>query len=77
MGAYALRLTGACLIAGAIRIIGYGAQSMVARNPSLWFVIYLIPILTTVLAVMEFDGARLSGFFERWRSPLPIPEPAA
>src|ERR1700744_3150219 len=73
-GAYALRLTGACLIAGVLRIVGYGAQSMVARNPHLWFIIYLIPLLGAALALMEFDGARLSGVFDRWRAPPIMPE---
>jgi lipopolysaccharide export system permease protein len=75
-GAYALRLTAACLIAGVLRIIGYGAQSMVARNPYLWFVIYLIPLLGAAFALAEFDGGRLSQLMDRWRSPTPMPEPA-
>jgi lipopolysaccharide export system permease protein len=75
-GAYALRMTGACILAGVLRIVGYGAQSMVARNPHLWFIIYLIPLLGAGLALLEFDGAKLSGFFERWRAPTPMPEMA-
>lgn len=73
-GAYALRLTMACLLAAALRIIGYGAQSMVARSPHLWFVLYLIPLLGAALALMEFDGGRLSGFVNRWRAPPVMPE---
>jgi lipopolysaccharide export system permease protein len=76
-GAYALRLTAACLIAAALRIAGYGAQSMVARNPSLWFILYLIPLLGAALALLEFDDAQLSRFFGRWRSQEPVPELAA
>jgi lipopolysaccharide export system permease protein len=73
-GAYALRLTAACLIAGVLRIVGYGAQSMVARHPVFWPVIYLIPLVGAGLALLEFDGARLSGLLERWRGPAPMPE---
>jgi lipopolysaccharide export system permease protein len=75
-GAYALRLTAACLLAGALRIFGYGAQSMVARHPALWPIIYLIPLAGAGLALLEFDGARLSGLLDRWRTPAPMPEPA-
>ncbi|HUB85520.1 MAG TPA: LPS export ABC transporter permease LptF [Rhizomicrobium sp.] len=75
-GAYALRLTAACLLGGGLRIFGYGAQSMVARHPPLWPLLYLIPLAGAGLALLEFDGARLTGALERWRSPTPLPEPA-
>ena len=75
-GAYALRLTFACMAGGALRIVGYGAQSMVARNPSLWFVLYLIPLVGAGVAVLEFERGSLSRFFLRLRATTPSLEPA-
>jgi len=57
-GAYALRLTGASMAAGILRILGYGAQGVVARDPSFAILLYLIPILGAGAAaaeVMAFD----------------------
>jgi len=55
-GAYALRLTIASLAAGAIRIVGYGAQGMVGRNPSTFLVLYLIPLMGAGLAILDIAG---------------------
>jgi lipopolysaccharide export system permease protein len=74
-GAYALRLTIACLIGAGLRIIGYGAQSMAARNPHLLFLLYLIPFLGAVGALIELDGRFTPWLKERFR-PAPMLEPA-
>jgi lipopolysaccharide export system permease protein len=52
-GASALRLTIAAVAAGAIRLIGYGAQGMVGRNPNLFFLLYLIPLLGALAATVD------------------------
>ena len=70
-GAYALRLTIASMFAAMLRIIGYGAQSMAARNPSLLFLLYLVPILGAALALLELEGTILPRFLQRFR---PAPE---
>ncbi len=81
-GAYALRLTGASLAAGALRVVGYGAQGVVGRDPSYAFLLYLVPIAGTALAageVMAFDSASfVAGLYERIHRRLfpPQPEPA-
>jgi lipopolysaccharide export system permease protein len=70
-GAYALRLTIASIFAAVVRIIGYGAQSMAARNPSMLFLLYLVPILGAALALLELEGTLLPRFIGRFR---PTPE---
>ena len=76
-GAYALRLTGASLATGALRILGYGAQGMVARSPSLAIILYLIPLLGAVAAfaeVMAFNpGAIVERFYRRPAAAHPGP----
>jgi lipopolysaccharide export system permease protein len=78
-GAYALRLSVACTIAGALRIVGYGAQSMAARNPGLWFVIYLIPLLGMGGALLELESASVARFVALYfsRTSPAAPEPTA
>lgn len=61
-GAYALRLTGACVLAALLRIIGYGAQGMAARVPVLCVVLYALPLLGAALSLadlMDFSPGRL------------------
>ena len=70
-GAYALRLTVASMFAATVRIIGYGAQSMAARNPSLLFLIYLVPLTGAALALLELEGTILPRLIARLR---PAPE---
>jgi len=72
-GAYALRLTVACLAAGAIRLIGYGAQGMVGRNPSLSFALYLIPLLGAGLAVLDIVGLDVRVLQMLFKQPAPEP----
>ncbi|HEV2562676.1 MAG TPA: LPS export ABC transporter permease LptF [Rhizomicrobium sp.] len=77
-GAYALRLTGASLAAGALRILGYGAQGVVARDPSFAIILYLIPLLGAAFALAEVMEVSPSALVERfYRRPEPAPEPAS
>jgi lipopolysaccharide export system permease protein len=71
-GAYALRLTIAAMFAAVLRIVGYGAQSMAARNPSLLFLLYLIPIAGGVLALIDLQGTLLPGLLDRLRGTTPV-----
>jgi lipopolysaccharide export system permease protein len=71
-GAYALRLVIASTFAAVLRIIGYGAQSMAARNPSLLFLLYLVPILGGALALIDLQGTILPRALERLRGVAPM-----
>jgi len=64
-GAYALRLTGASLAAGILRILGYGAQGIVARDPSYAILLYLIPLLGAGAAAAEVMSFDSTSFFQR------------
>jgi len=72
-GAYALRLTIASVAAGAIRLLGYGAQGMVGRNPSLFPVLYLIPLLGALFAMLEINGSDFAALRNLLRAPQPEP----
>ncbi len=69
-GAYALRLTGACLGAVALRIVGYGAQGMAAREPVFCLLLYLIPLLGIGIGLADVLGFVPSSIFRRRRAPL-------
>jgi hypothetical protein len=56
-----------------VRIVGYGAQSMAARNPSLTFLLYLIPILGAGLALLELQGTVLPRLLGRALPTEPVP----
>jgi hypothetical protein len=56
-----------------LRIVGYGAQSMAARSPSLTFLLYLIPILGAGLALLELQGTIFPRLFSRPPSAEPVP----
>jgi len=71
-GAYALRLTLAAIFAAALRIVGYGAQSMAARNPSLLFLLYLVPVVGGALALIDLQGTLLPRLMERLRGTTPV-----
>lgn len=71
-GAYALRLVIAAMFAAVLRIIGYGAQSMAARNPSLLFLLYLIPVLGAALALIDLQGTFLPRLLERLQGTTPV-----
>lgn len=74
-GAYALRLTGAAVAAGIIRILGYAAQGMAARNPVLGVLFYFIPLAGAGLALAEYMGLDY-GMLLRRSSDDAEPEPA-
>jgi lipopolysaccharide export system permease protein len=65
--AYALRLTIASLGAAVLRIVGYGAQGLAARQPALCILLYLIPLLGAAIAYADMSGVSLSTFFPAWR----------
>jgi lipopolysaccharide export system permease protein len=73
-GAYALRLTAACVFTGVLRIIGYGAQGAAARSPIMCLLLYAIPLAGAALAMIDIAGIEL-----KWPSAAraPMPEPAA
>jgi lipopolysaccharide export system permease protein len=60
--AYTLRLTVASVAAAVLRIVGYGAQGMVARHPMLCVLLYLIPVLGGVIAYADISGFTLRLF---------------
>jgi lipopolysaccharide export system permease protein len=67
-GVYALRLTVASVAAGILRLLGYGAQGMAVRHPSAYVLLYFIPMLGGIAAVLEATGAgfeQLRGWFRR------------
>jgi lipopolysaccharide export system permease protein len=74
-GAYALRLTGACVFAGVIRIVGYGAQGAAARNPVLCTLLYLVPLAGAGVALIDIAGFDLASLFARYLQ-APLAEPA-
>ncbi len=69
-GAYALRLTGACVGAAALRIIGYGAQGMAAREPAFCLLLYLVPLLGIGIGMADFMGFAPGSVFRRRRAGL-------
>jgi lipopolysaccharide export system permease protein len=71
-GAYALRLVLASVFAAVLRIVGYGAQSAAARNPSLLFLLYLVPIMGGALALIDLQGTILPRLLERLRGTAPM-----
>jgi lipopolysaccharide export system permease protein len=72
-GAYALRLTLSSLLVVALRIIGYGAQGAANRSPSLCLLLYLIPLLGALAALIDIAGFDSWMSFFRTRAPLPEP----
>jgi lipopolysaccharide export system permease protein len=71
-GASALRLTVAAVAAGILRLIGYAAQGVVGRNPHLFFLLYLIPLLAAVVAMVDLRSIEIPG----WPLFRTAPEPA-
>jgi lipopolysaccharide export system permease protein len=72
-GASALRLTIAAVAAGVLRLVGYGAQGMVGRNPNLFFLLYLIPLLGAVLATFDFRAVDLPVWLQFFLRTAPEP----
>ncbi len=63
-GAYALRLTGACAFAALLRIVGYGAQGVAARQPAYCILLYLVPLLGIAVGYADIMGLTPSILFE-------------
>lgn len=67
----ALRITLAAFICLAFRLAGMGAEGIVARNPGLWFVLYLVPLLGAATGLAWLSGTPV------WqRRPKPAPQEA-
>lgn len=65
-GSYALRLSGAGLIGASLRLAGYGAQGMAARNPQFLFMLYVLPLAGIIAAsAILHDVPLLPGFISR------------
>jgi lipopolysaccharide export system permease protein len=70
-GAYALRLTVASISAAALRLGGYVAQGIAARNPPLCVLLYLLPLLGIGAALLDLSGFAFSSLFT-WIRPRRI-----
>jgi len=66
-GAYALRLTMACLAAAAVRIAGYGVAGPASSHPALDPLFYVIPLLGMALAWIVLMGLSPAAILERRR----------
>jgi lipopolysaccharide export system permease protein len=75
-GGYALRLTIAALIGTCLRLMGYAAQGLAARNTALMFLLYLLPILGTVMAMFALAEIRAPALLQLSARPRPDGHPA-
>jgi len=66
-GTYALRLTAAGLAGALLRLLGYGAQGMAARNPSVLLLIDVLPVAGILIGTAALCEFRLPGLFFRPR----------
>lgn len=66
-GVYALRLIIASVAAGALRLLGYGAQGFVVRHPSSYALLYLVPLIGCAFAALEINGIDLFAFMPGFR----------
>jgi lipopolysaccharide export system permease protein len=64
-GTYALRLTAAGLAGAFLRLLGYAAQGMAARNPTLVFLIDVLPVAGILIGVTALSEFRLPAFLFR------------
>ena len=69
-GSYALRLTAAGLIGASLRLLGYAAQGMAARNPAMTFLLYLFPAAGILMAAVALSELPLPSLYTR-RTALP------
>lgn len=53
-GAMALRLTGATVLAVALRVAGYGVQGLATSNPVFCILFYVIPLAGAALALLAY-----------------------
>lgn len=67
-GVYALRLTLASIIAALLRLGGYVAQGIAARNPPLCALLYLLPLLGMAGALLDLSGFEFTSLFA-WMRP--------
>ncbi|MGH6872329.1 MAG: LPS export ABC transporter permease LptF [Rhizomicrobium sp.] len=67
-GVYALRLTFACVAAATLRLLGYIAQGIAARNAPFCVVLYLIPLLGAGAALLDIAGFEFSTLLD-WIRP--------
>ena len=74
-GAYALRLTVASLLAGALRIMGYGARGIGSTNPAFDVMLYLIPLLSAAAALLYVSDYRPQWVTAYLHPPQPEPAP--
>ncbi len=74
-GAYALRLTGASLLAGILRIVGYGARGVGSTHPAFDVMLYLIPLLSAAVALLYISDYRPQWLAAYLNSPQPEPAP--
>ena len=68
-GGYALRLTGAALIGACLRLLGYAAQGMAARNPAMTFLLYAFPAAGIFLGAAVLTDFRMPSLFVRIAGP--------
>jgi lipopolysaccharide export system permease protein len=67
---YALRLTAAGLFGASLRLLGYAAQGMAARNPAMTFLLYLFPAAGILMAAVALSELSLPSLYAR-RAALP------
>ncbi len=70
---YALRLTGAGLFGGTLRLLGYGAQGLAAHTPSLAILLYALPLFGALAAVCVLGDVRLMPPFTRRLAEAGVP----
>jgi len=72
-GAYALRLTGAMVAAAVLRIVGYGAQGLAARQPIFCIALYLVPFLGAAFGLADIMDFTPSSLLRSLRPPPEVP----
>jgi hypothetical protein len=73
---HALRLSGAALLGAALRLVGYGAQGLAARDPHLAVLLYVLPLSASVVAAAILGDVPLIPESIRRLFRAPIEEPA-
>lgn len=75
-GGYALRLTMAALLGTCLRLLGYAAQGVAARNTATMFLLYLLPALGILMAMSALTEIRLPARLQFGARPRPEGHPA-
>ncbi|HEX3485409.1 MAG TPA: LPS export ABC transporter permease LptF [Micropepsaceae bacterium] len=73
---HALRLSGAALLGAALRLVGYGAQGLAARDPHLAVLLYLLPLSASLFAAAILGDVPLMPESIRRLFRTPVEEPA-